>query len=178
MGYAAGNGERMGIVLEIRQGMVDRGADISWLSQVPVHLCCTCMHAALCDLHPCSRATPLLLAQYPHESENLFGPLTGIEVLGTRIDCTVVVIECSFSVNLNALTIEQVIGKMQMGYVSLVSTMLGELKHCSAPPKALAPLQAVLDNAKRRGHAFFNVRASALPSLPHEGRPVSLLMPL
>ena len=59
MGYAAGNGERMGIVLEIRQGMVDRGADISWLSQVPVHLCCTCMRAALFDLHPCSRATPL-----------------------------------------------------------------------------------------------------------------------
>ena len=48
MGYAAGNGERMGIVLEIRQGMVDRGADISWLSQVPVHLCCTCMHEDLC----------------------------------------------------------------------------------------------------------------------------------
>ena len=38
MGYAAGNGERMGIVLEIRQGMVDRGADISWLSQVPAPL--------------------------------------------------------------------------------------------------------------------------------------------
>ena len=35
MGYAAGDGERMGIVLEMRQGMVDRGADISWLSQVP-----------------------------------------------------------------------------------------------------------------------------------------------
>mgnify|MGYP002053436878 CR=1 FL=1 len=41
---------RMGIVLEIRQGMVNRGADISWLSQ------------------------------YPHERETLFGPLTGIEV--------------------------------------------------------------------------------------------------
>ena len=64
----------------------------------------------------------------------------------------------------------QVIGKMQTGHVSLVSTMLGELKHF-APAKALAPLQAVLDNAKRRGLAFFNVRASALPSAPHEGRP-------
>ena len=50
---------------------------------------------------------------------------------------------------------------MQTGHVSLVSTMLGELKHF-APAKALAPLQAVLDNAKRRGLAFFNVRASAL----------------
>ena len=51
MGYAAGDGSKMGIVLEIRQGMVDRGANISWLSQ------------------------------YPHERETLFGPLTGIEVL-------------------------------------------------------------------------------------------------
>ena len=92
-----------------------------------------------------------MLAQYPHESETLFGPLTGIEVLGTRIDGTVVVIECSFSVNLMALTIEQVIGKMQAKHISLVSTMLGELKHC-APAKALAPLQAVLEDAKRRGH--------------------------
>jgi len=40
MGYAAGDGSKMGIVLEIRQGMVNRGADISWLSQVPVHLFC------------------------------------------------------------------------------------------------------------------------------------------
>ena len=51
MGYAAGDNSKMGIVLEIRQGMVNRGADISWLSQ------------------------------YPHERETLFGPLTGIEVL-------------------------------------------------------------------------------------------------
>ena len=125
------------------------------------------------------RHTPLSLAQYPHESETLFGPLTGIEVLRTRIDGTVAVIECSFSVNLNALTIEQVIGKMQMGHISLVSTMLGELKHF-APAKALAPLQAVLDNAKRRGLAFFNVRASvpSCPSPPHESQPLSLLMPL
>ena len=34
MGYAAGGGEKMGIVLEMQQGMVNRGADISWLSQV------------------------------------------------------------------------------------------------------------------------------------------------
>jgi len=42
-----------------------------------------------------------------------FGPLTGIEVLRTRIDGSVVVIECSFSINLTALTIEQVLGKRQ-----------------------------------------------------------------
>ena len=51
MGYAKGSGTRMGIVIEVQQGMVNRGADVSWLSQ------------------------------YPHEKETLFGPLTGIEVL-------------------------------------------------------------------------------------------------
>eukprot|EP00966_Prymnesium_polylepis_P181174 4196501-Prymnesium_polylepis.1 len=81
MGYAAGDGSLMGIVIEVQQGMVNRGADISWLSQ------------------------------YPHEREILFGPLTGIEVLRTRIDGSVVVIECAFSINLTALTLEEVLGK-------------------------------------------------------------------
>ena len=77
---------------------------------------------------------------------------------------------CSYPLIETEWACTQVIGKMQTGHVSLVSTMLGELKHF-APAKALAPLQAVLDNAKRRGLAFFNVRASALPSAPHEGLP-------
>ena len=81
MGYAAGDSSRMGIVLAVQQGMVNRGADISWLSQ------------------------------YPHEQEILFGPLTGIEVLRTRVDGSVVVIECAFSINLTALTLEQVLSK-------------------------------------------------------------------
>ena len=76
MGYAAGGGQ-MGVVIECRQGMVNRGADLSWLSQ------------------------------YPHECEFLFGPLTGIEVLGSRIEGSVVVIACDFSINLMALTLEQ-----------------------------------------------------------------------
>ena len=51
------------------------------------------------------------MPQYPHEEEILFGPLTGIEVLSTRIDDSVVVIECAFNVNLTTLTIEQVLNK-------------------------------------------------------------------
>ena len=74
----------------------------------------------------------MAVSQYPHESECLFAPLTGaaltrplvlhdwpmhveahrllrtgIEMLSTRIDGTVLVIEARLSVNLNALTIEQ-----------------------------------------------------------------------
>ena len=33
MGYASGDKSRMGIVIEARQGQVDRGANMSWLSQ-------------------------------------------------------------------------------------------------------------------------------------------------
>ena len=35
MGYASGDSSRMGIIIEVKQGMVNRGADISWLSQYP-----------------------------------------------------------------------------------------------------------------------------------------------
>merc|ERR1719330_1288292 len=61
--------------------MVDRGADLSRFSQ------------------------------YAHEREVCFPPLTGIEVLDTRVDNSLLVVECRFSLNLNALTIEQVVGK-------------------------------------------------------------------
>ena len=96
MGYAAGDGSQMGIVLEMQQGMVNRGADISWLSQ------------------------------YPHEREILFGPLTGIEVLGTRNDSLAVVIECAFSINLSALTLEQVVSKRRKVVMDMDANVLAD----------------------------------------------------
>lgn len=79
MSYA-GCGEA-GIVFEIQMGMVDRGADIAWLSQ------------------------------YPHEREILFAPLSGLEVQSSRVDGSVVVLEMRLSVNLASLTMEQVMSK-------------------------------------------------------------------
>ena len=61
--------------------MIDRGADIGFLSQ------------------------------YPHEKEILFAPLTGIEVQAKRIEGAVLVVAVRLSVNLTAQTIEQVVGK-------------------------------------------------------------------
>ena len=60
---------------------VDRGADLSWLSQ------------------------------YPHEREILFAPLTGLEVQSTRVEGTVLIVSARLSVNLNAQTMEQVVAK-------------------------------------------------------------------
>ena len=35
MGYASGDTTKMGIVIEAQQGQVNRGANMSWLSQYP-----------------------------------------------------------------------------------------------------------------------------------------------
>ena len=93
MQYAAGRGgsNGVGLVLECQQGMVSRGADISWLSQ------------------------------YKHEQEVLFAPLTGMEVQGTRIEGSTMVVSVNVSVNLAALTIDQVISKRKRLVADMVS---------------------------------------------------------
>ena len=52
-----------------------------------------------------------LAFRYPHEREILFAPLTGLEVQGSRVEGSVLVVEVKLSVNLTSLRIEQVIGK-------------------------------------------------------------------
>ena len=46
-------------------------------------------------------------SQYPHEQGCDLPPLTGVEVLGTRSEGAVLVVEARLGVNLNALIIEQ-----------------------------------------------------------------------
>ena len=70
-----------GVVFSIQQGMVDRGADISWLSQ------------------------------YPHEREILFAPLSGLEIRKLSVAGSVLVPEVRLSINLNNATIEEVIAR-------------------------------------------------------------------
>ena len=60
--YASAPG-KPGLVFELSQGMVDRGADISFLSY------------------------------YPHEREVLFAPLCGLEVRGSRVTGTTAVLD-------------------------------------------------------------------------------------
>lgn len=77
MQYASSGKEGVGFVFEIQQGMIDRGADICFLSQ------------------------------YPHERETLFNPLTGLEVQSVRVEDTVMIVSVKLSINLGSLTIEQ-----------------------------------------------------------------------
>ena len=66
-------------IFEMQMGMVDRGADLSWLSQ------------------------------YPHEREVLLPPLTGIEAMNTDVDGSTLVVHSRLSLNLAGGTLEQVL---------------------------------------------------------------------
>jgi len=71
MDYAAGGGA--GVIFEIQQGMVDRGADLSWLSQVVVPLprpppSPRMMHRPHAPLHPTTQRPPLPSHPIPSHS--------------------------------------------------------------------------------------------------------------
>ena len=65
-------------ILKAQMGMVDRGADIGFLSQ------------------------------FPGEQEILYGPLMGMEVRGTHVNGSTLVVEVVLSTNQKSLTLEQV----------------------------------------------------------------------
>ena len=95
MSYASSG---VGFVFELQQGMIDRGANL----------------------------TPL--SQYPHEKEILFAPLTGIEVQSMRTEGSITIVSCSVSVNLSSLTIEQVIGKRKKMLRDMLPGLLADLR--------------------------------------------------
>ena len=55
-------------------------------------------------------------------------------MLGTRIDSSVVVVECAFSVNLTALTIEQVLNKRHRLAEEMAAGMVLEVTHPGREP--------------------------------------------
>ena len=73
--------DKAAILFESQMGMVDRGADVRWLSE------------------------------FPHEAEILFAPLTGMEVRGSRVEGSVQIYEVALTVNMASLTIEQVVAR-------------------------------------------------------------------
>jgi len=71
----------VGVVFELLQGMMSRGASLNWISQ------------------------------YPFEQEILLPPLTGLELLSTRVDGGVLVVTCRPSINLANQPIEMVVSR-------------------------------------------------------------------
>ena len=82
-----------------RMGMVDRGADFSWLSQ------------------------------YPHEKEILFPPLVGLEVIGTKVQGSTLVVESRFSLNMAAQTLEQVVSKRRKMLLDMATGLHFEVRN-------------------------------------------------
>jgi len=124
--YARSDKGGPSIVFEVQMGMVDRGADISALSQ------------------------------YPGEKECLFAPLTGFELLSERVEGCIQVVELRVSVNLNALTMDEVINKMQRTHVDLLQLFKNTIEYAKVHPAILAPLDKARLDAERREGAWFN----------------------
>ena len=91
-------------LLELEQGMVSRGADVS------------------------------LFSQYPHEREVLFSPLLGVEVDGTAVEGGVLVVRMRLTVNVTALTLEQQLSKRRRLVQQMCDNIRNELKADLARP--------------------------------------------
>jgi hypothetical protein len=97
--FAASQGEgKIGVVYEMDMGMIDRGADLSMMSQ------------------------------YPHEKEILFAPLTGLEVQGTVRKGSVLHITTRLNTNLKAQTIEEMQSKMKSVHINLIDILKENLE--------------------------------------------------
>ena len=96
--------DKYGIIVEMPQGMIDRGAEIAWLSQ------------------------------YPHEVEILFAPLAGLEAREMRVDSHplngshIIVVTMRVSINLTAPTIEQVVAKRRKICENMGNGLLMEMR--------------------------------------------------
>jgi hypothetical protein len=100
--YASGHGggkhgDAM-TIFEMQMGMVDRGADLTWLSQ------------------------------YPHEREVLLPPLTGIEALTSDVDGSMLVIHSRLSLNMQAQTLEQVLSRRRKMLMDMAKGIELELR--------------------------------------------------
>ncbi len=94
--YARSHGKAP-MLLELSMGMIDRGAQLSWLSQ------------------------------YPGEREVLFAPLCGLEMLDTRVEAGVLVASLRISINLTTLPIEATLARMQRSHLDLCDLLLQDL---------------------------------------------------
>lgn len=126
MGYATGRSGASSTVMEIQMGMIDRGADLQWCSQ------------------------------YPHEQEITFAPFTGLEVLKTRVEGQVLIVELRLSVNLTTPTIEHVVSKMRSAHLQLIDLIRSNLRAADAPKRVLLALDGLRGAEAKRPADWFN----------------------
>ena len=100
-------------VLEAQMGMVDRGANIDFLSQ------------------------------FPGEGEILYGPLMGMEVRSTRVERSTLVIVVAMSVNQKSLTLEEVVSKRRKVVMDMDANVLADFTRSLDKDEAWAALGEV-----------------------------------
>lgn len=88
-----------GVLFEIEQGAIDRGADISMFSQ------------------------------YPHEREVLWPPLTSLQVTSSRVVGTATIVRVRANVNHTNLPIELSVSKRRKLVSEMCESMKAELRH-------------------------------------------------
>ena len=120
--YADGGGNAKSgeakTILEMQMGMIDRGADIYWLSQ------------------------------YPHERECLLPPLTGIEVIGSEVQEDKLVIHSRLSLNLAADTLDQVLSRRRKMLMDMARGIELEIKEAlKTQERLIEPATRILRKA-------------------------------
>ena len=136
-GGKAARAGNVATVLEIQTGMVDRGANLSWLSQ------------------------------YPAEAEMLFAPLAGLEVISTRVEGSVLVVEMRVAVNLMSLTIEQAVSKRRKVVWDMAANMRAELVH-EVQGRSWEALRALVPDAGARARQALDEQLLSVTSEPPE----------
>ena len=127
MHYAKANDkEAASCVMEVQMGMIDRGADLSWLSQ------------------------------YPAEKEITFPPYTGLEVVKTRVERSVLVVELRLNVNLMSPTIEAAVSKMRSAHLQLLDITQDNLRAANAPKQLLDSLKGLRGSQQGKEPDHFN----------------------
>lgn len=104
------------------------------------------------------------LSQYPHEEELCFPPLTCLQVIGTSVEGSVLVVSLRLNINLSSSTIYEVIGKrgkiLKDMCMHLGSEVANELLGQMSDPETHYPILEVLEMALRDIHAkqieYFN----------------------
>ena len=84
-----------------------------------------------------------------------FAPLTGLEVVGKRVEETVIIVEVRLNVNLMAHTIEQVISKMQRSHIQMLDTMIDRQRQ-DLTEEEVGPLLSLMDKAEEKAGDWFN----------------------
>jgi hypothetical protein len=107
----------------------------------------------------------------PHEKEILFGPLTGLEVRGTRVEGYNLVVSTNPSINLNASTMERVVARNLRALVDISRNMQYEIvrapdrsRACSIMLQKVSRSISFSQREKMRGTGFGDAASDWLES--------------